>query len=304
MNYAIGVDLGGTKIKAGIVTLKGQILAMNEIPTPTRGDEIFAAILSLCQALRETWQPSALGVGSPGQISFPDGVVKGCTPNLSAWNGRHLKAELETHLSIFTLVDNDANVACYGEWKMGAGKDLSEMVLLTLGTGLGSGIVSGGRLKRGWDSFGIGFGHMIVENQGRWCNCGQQGCLETYVSGKGLSKTYRLLGGEQALSGEQIFVRAHQGESQAVQAVAQTLTYLGVGVTNILNTLAPEAIILGGGISRQGEKQLLLPLIEKVKGIMGMPFERPEVLRLATLRADAGMVGAGLMALEEYLSHD
>lgn len=298
MNYTIGIDLGGTKIKAGVISQNGQVMFASECATPADGEAILAAMIDICRPLCEQWEIAAVGLGSPGLIAYPSGEVLGCTPNLNAWQGRALKQDLSRALNKPVVVDNDANVACYGECAMGGHLGARLVIALTLGTGLGSGVMMAGKMHRGYGRFGIGFGHMIVEHRGRWCNCGQQGCLEAYVSGRGLSKTYSLLGGE-VLKGEQIFEQAAAGESLALAAVDNFLTYLAVGVSNILNTLAPEQLILGGGMSRQGEKRLLLPLKEKVKGIMGMPFEPDNVLSLAVLGADAGLIGAGLMALEE-----
>ena len=298
---AIGVDLGGTKIKAGIIDASGQILAMTEASTPADGPEILSCISELCQDLRSQQPVVAIGIGTPGLVAFPEGKILGCTPNLSDWVGRSLRSHFESQLSCPVLVDNDAHVACYGEWKAGAGKGIRDLVVLTLGTGLGSGQVLAGELYRGHHHLGIGYGHMIVAAQGRYCNCGQRGCLETYVSGKGLVKNYLLRGGQPDLRGAQIFDLAEAGDPLAAAALAEFLEMLALGLVNIFNTLAPELILLGGGISAQGEKRLLQPLRQKVKSIMSMPFGTPESIQLARLGPDAGMIGAGLLALDETL---
>ncbi|PKL76289.1 MAG: hypothetical protein CVV27_10995 [Candidatus Melainabacteria bacterium HGW-Melainabacteria-1] len=299
MSQAIGVDLGGTKINAGVIDANGQILALASEVTPQTGSgqDILALICRLCQDLQENYQIQSIGIGTPGLVS--DGRIMGCTPNLSDWEGRDLKAYFTQALSCPVVVDNDANVACYAEWKVGAGKGYHDLVVLTLGTGLGSGLVLKGELSRGHHLLGIGFGHMIVDAHGRYCNCGQRGCLETYVSGKGLIKTYLLLGGNSGIKGPEIFVQADAGDPIAKMAIEYMLDLLAIGLVNILNTLAPEQILLGGGISAQGEKRLLEPLREKVKGIMSMPLRKPEMLALARLGPEAGMIGAGLLALEE-----
>lgn len=298
---AIGVDLGGTKIKAGLIDALGNVKQVVSAPTPRQGKDILLCIAALCRQLQITVPVEAIGIGSPGLVSFPDGKILGCTPNLSDWEGRELKVWFETELSTPVVVDNDANVACYGEWKAGGGREITDLVVLTLGTGLGSGQVIGGRLYRGHHALGVGYGHMIVEAQGRWCNCGQRGCLETYVSGKGLVKNYWMLGGRPECKGAEIFDLAENGDTLAVAALDQFLIMLATGVTNIFNTLAPERILLGGGISAQGEKRLLEPLRQKVKSIMSMPFHTPESIQLAQLGPDAGMIGAGMMALDETL---
>lgn len=298
---AVGIDLGGTKIKAGVIDAGGQIVAIYERPTPQtgQGGDILATISELCRELMGDHQVAGIGIGSPGLVSFPEGRILGCTPNLADWEGRNLRAYFEADLSCPVVVDNDAHVACYGEWKAGMGKGFEDLAVLTLGTGLGSGLVLGGRLSRGHHQLGVGYGHMIVEANGRWCNCGQRGCLETYVSGKGLVKNYLLAGGKPGVLGRAIFDLAEAGEPIAVAALDQFLSMLAVGVVNILNTVAPQRVLLGGGISAQGEKRLLEPLREKVKGIMSMPLRAPETLQLARLGPDAGMIGAGLLALEE-----
>lgn len=296
MRKTIGVDLGGTKILAGVLDESGAVLTQKEVKTPHHGDEIVSAIVMLCETLQKEHSVESVGVGTPGQVSFPEGVILGCTPNLKNWEGRTLRQDLQQKIRGDVWVDNDAQAATYAEMKAGEGRVFKDFVLLTLGTGLGSGVVSGGQLSRGHHDLGIGFGHMIVEARGRFCNCGQQGCLETYVSGTGIQKTYRLKGGD-ALSSFAIFQLAAEGDLLAQETLALTWDMLAVGLVNIFNTLAPEAVILGGGISRQGENVILAPLREKVKGIMGMPFKTPESIRLAAFGAQAGMIGAGLMAL-------
>jgi len=297
----IGVDLGGTKIKAGIINSSGQVLDVKEIQTASSGDDIFKQIVVLCSSFFDCWKPTRIGIGTPGLVAYPEGKVLGCTPNLKSWKGRELKSLFSSELSLPVLVDNDANMAAYAEWKAGSGIGFEDLVVLTLGTGLGSGTVQGSQLCRGRGSYGIGYGHMIVEHNGRWCNCGQQGCLETYVSGRGLYKTYRLMGGSSGVYGPEIFSLAESGDRIALHAIQQTLEYLAVGIASIMNTVAPQRIILGGGMSRQGEKRLLQPLRKHVEVIMSMPFDTPEVIQLASLGAEAGMIGAGLMALEEII---
>lgn len=295
---AIGVDLGGTKIKAGIIDAQGQILTLKEATTPVQGAEILNVLTALCCELESRHQVQAIGIGTPGLVAFPEGRILGCTPNLTDWEGRNLSEHFKQHLSCPVVVDNDANVACYGEWKVGGGEGVSDLVVLTLGTGLGSGQVLKGQLSRGHHQLGVGYGHMIVAAGGRWCNCGQRGCLETYVSGKGLIKNYLLQGGRPELKGREIFDQAEKGDKLAAAALDQFLEMLATGICNIFNTLAPERILLGGGISAQGEKRLLNPLRQKVKGIMSMPFRNPEAIQLARLGPDAGLIGAGLLALD------
>ncbi|MBT9545953.1 MAG: ROK family protein [Candidatus Sericytochromatia bacterium] len=300
MRSAIGVDLGGTKLHLAVVQESGEILAQTRVATPVElgGQSILDLLTEQIQALLEQYGNLPVGIGTPGLVAFPEGIILGCTPNLPGWEGRSLRTVLEERLGVPVIVDNDANVAAWGEYCLGSGKQSQHFVLLTLGTGLGSGVIVNGRLLRGNHGLGIGFGHMIVHAGGRMCNCGQQGCLEAYVSGNGLLKSYRLRGGDLALKGPAIFEQAFQGEVIAKETVAHFIEMLAVGCTNILNTLAPEHLVLGGGISSQGEKLLLKPVQDRIGAIMSMPLQNPDIISLAQLGSAAGVVGAALLALD------
>lgn len=300
MRSAIGVDLGGTKLHVAVVQESGEILAQTRVPTPIQqgGNSILDLLTLEIQSLLKQFGDLPVGVGTPGLVAFPDGDILGCTPNLPGWEGRSLRAALQACLGVPVVVDNDANVAAWGEYRLGIGKQSQHFVLLTLGTGLGSGVIANGQLMRGHHGLGIGFGHMIVQAQGRMCNCGQQGCLEAYVSGNGLLKGYRLRGGDLSCKGPDIFNLAIQGERKARETVNEFIDMLAVGCTNILNTLAPEHLVLGGGISSQGEKHLLKPVQQRIGAIMSMPLQNPEIISLAQLGSSAGVVGAALLALD------
>lgn len=303
MKHAIGIDLGGTKINAGVIRQDGVIVTSQRYETPLEGsgEDILKAIVSAVRTLQADFGALPVGVGSPGLIEYPSGVILGCTPNLPDWQGRSLKQYLENALQVPVQVDNDANAATWGEFRAGAAQGFHHLVMLTLGTGLGSGMIVNGQVLRGFHGLGIGFGHMIVEQSGRFCNCGQQGCLEAYVSGKGLARSYQLRGGDLAVKGPEIFDRAARQEPLAQAAVNEFIHMLGVGVTNILNTLAPEALLIGGGISAQGEERLFAPLRTKVAALMSMPLHHPPMIRAAALGPDAGLIGAGFLAID-YLN--
>lgn len=299
MKKAIGVDLGGTKLHLALVSESGTILSDKKLSTPVQagGDAIQQLLIRELRAWMDIYGPLPIGLGTPGLVSFPDGKILGCTPNLPDWEQRSLKAVLEESLDTLVVVDNDANMAAWGEYSLNYASVASSMVMLTLGTGLGSGIILERQIHRGKRQLGIGFGHMIVNPQGRMCNCGQRGCLEAYVSGNGLLKGYRLRGGGLEIKGPEIFLRASQGESAALDTVNEFIEMLAIGISNILNTLAPEFLVLGGGISEQGEKLLLKPVQERISAIMSMPLIFPEMIALARLGASAGVVGAALLAL-------
>lgn len=298
---AIGVDLGGTKINAGVVDAQGHIVERVHQFTPVEsgGTAIIAGIQTAVTTLINNHGPLPVGLASPGLIAYPDGIVLGCTPNLPGWSGLNLKSLFQETFGVPVSVDNDADAAAWGEYRLGVFSTVQHFVMLTLGTGLGSGVILNGQLLRGSHGLGIGYGHMVVEAHGRHCNCGQQGCLEAYVSGKGLIRTYQELGGDSHLAGAAIFDSADAGDPIAQQAIAQFIHMLAVGVANIFNTLAPDVIVIGGGISTQGEKRLLQPLREQITSVMSMPFKPAwPALQLATLQADAGLIGAALQAME------
>lgn len=293
IRQAIGIDLGGTKINIGLVNSLGQIEDFNKFETPLSAQAILSSIVKAAQSY-----PAHLPVGlsSPGLINRA-GEVIGCTPNLPDWLGINLNTYLSEQLNRPVSVVMDGRAAAWGEFKLNH-PDSEHFILLTLGTGLGSGIVTQGQLMRSDYGFGIGFGHMIVDANGKMCNCGQQGCLEAYVSGKALESTYQELS-QSIASGPEIFELARSGHNYAQQALDQFLHMLAIGITNILNALTPDCIVLGGGISEQGKEMILEPLRTKIKSIMKLPFNFPEIIQLATLGSQAGLVGSALIAMEE-----
>jgi len=298
---ALGIDLGGTKIHFGVIDAQGNIIDAYKKKTPIQigGQGILDLIIHEAKAILKSHGDMPVGLGTPGLVSYPEGRILGCTPNLPEWNNLQLKKRLKNALNVPIHIDNDANTATWGEFKAGRGQGLEHFVLLTLGTGLGSGIIFNKQLKRGFSGFGIGFGHMIIQPQGRFCNCGQQGCLEAYVSGNGLQKTFQLKGGDLTQKGPDIFKLASQGDSRAKDSIQEMLFSLSLGLSNILNTIAPQKVFIGGGLAEQGEKQIIHPLISNIKAIMSMPFQETNIIQLAQLSSNAGLIGAALLAMDE-----
>jgi glucokinase len=300
LRSSIGVDLGGTKLHLAVVNEMGEIVEQIKIATPVEqgGGAILDLLVQEALLLLKKYGNLPIGVGTPGLVAFPEGTILGCTPNLPGWEGRSLREVLQARLGVPVIVDNDANVAAWGEYHRGYVQNAANFVLLTLGTGLGSGVIIHGQLMRGHHGLGIGFGHMIIESNGRMCNCGQRGCLEAYVSGNGLLKGYRLRGGDFSFKGPEIFKRANDGDTVAQATVSDFIDKLALGCVNILNTLAPEHLVLGGGISMQGENLLLKPVQERIGAIMSMPLQNPAIISLAKLGSSAGVIGAALLALD------
>lgn len=309
----IGIDLGGTKINAGLVTPQGDVLSRRRVPTPVRdgGEAILNALIAVARELEAEAQGpvGAIGIGSPGHVDWVSGQVDYCTPNMPGWSGRPLRQQMESACHLPTVLDNDANAAVYGETWLGAGQGLEHVVMLTLGTGLGGGIISHGQLIRGHRGAGAELGHIVIQCDGRRCNCGQIGCLEEYVCGTALARMAReaMEGGQsprlvqlaqgQSPNGFHLFQAAQEGDPGANQALDQFVHYLAVGIISVINIFGPQALLIGGGVSEQGQ-----PFLDRIRAAVqshysaGAPLD-PHLVRLAALGEDAGLLGAAGLAL-------
>lgn len=310
----IGVDVGGTKLVAGLVALDGSVVERERIATPERAEDIVAAVAALARELagRHGVSDAPVGVGAAGLVDR-DGAVR-YSPNLSL-TGVPLRAALEEHLQVPVIVDNDANVAAWGEFCAGAGSLAGaggggDLVMLTVGTGVGGGLVLDGRLVRGAAGFGGEFGHLIVAEGGRRCPCGNQGCLEALASGTAIGRSaeeaiaagtvpadsalHRLL----ELTGKTVTVAAHHGDPAAVAIVEQCGFWLGVGIASLVNALDPHTVVLGGGAMEAGE--LLRAPAERAAAerILGREGRTGLSIVRATLGDDAGIIGAALLAID------
>jgi glucokinase len=307
---ALGIDIGGTKLAAGLVAADGSVLGRARATTPAGDAE---AIVEACaDVAQELVREAALGhvavgVGAAGMIDL-DGVVR-YAPNI-AWADFPLRDRLAARLWEPVVVHNDANVAAWGEFRCGAARDAtSSMVMLTIGTGVGGGLVQDGRLVRGAHGFGAEFGHTIVCEGGARCPCGNAGCLEAYASGSAIGRAARerlesgdvpatsALHGLDEPTGKSVTIAAHAGDTTAVEIVEMAGRWLGVGIATLVNAIDPEIVVLGGGAMEAGEL-LLGPARETMATrVMGHRHrELPPVVRSA-LADDAGFVGAALLAL-------
>ena len=307
--YIIGVDLGGTNIDVGVVDGNHAIAAKAHTPTLARRKpaEIFDDIARCAReaaagAGLELSDIHALGIGSPGTCDAEKGEVLNAH-NLG-WFGVPVRAELERRLGVRVYLGNDADCAALGETVAGAARGCSDVLMVTLGTGIGGGIVAGGRVYAGHRSLGGEIGHMCIAMDGEACTCGQRGCWEAYASATALirrgeaaasARPDSLLGSLRPLDGLKIFTAAKDGDEAARGVVDEYIRCLGVGLVNMVNVLYPEIVLLGGGISRQGEN-LLRPLREYVAShfFVGMREVMPRIER-ALLGPDAGIIGAAAL---------
>ena len=308
---AIGVDIGGTKVAAGVVDDDGRILDRWQEPTPSRSPQAAEdAIVRAVERLRQRHQVEAVGIGAAGWVDNDQAVVR-FSPHL-AWRSEPLKARLSGRIELPLIVDNDANAAAWAEYRFGAGRGSSVMVCITLGTGIGGGLVIGGRLFRG--SYGMAgeWGHMISVPHGHWCECGNRGCWEQYASGNALARDARALartnsptaqrlleivgGDPDKITGEDVTAAAIHGEPTSVELLADVGTWLGQGIADIAAALDPEVVVIGGGVSAAGDLLLLPAQRAFSHTLTGRGFREEARLVLAHFRNDAGLIGAADLA--------
>jgi glucokinase len=307
----IGVDVGGTKIAGGLVDETGTVVAEARRETPaTSPVEIVSAIVEVVKELRADRQVEAIGVGAAGFVDATRSTVL-FAPNL-AWRKEPLKEAVESRTSLPTVVENDANAAAWAEFQFGAGRDVDDMILLTIGTGLGGGLVLSGELYRG--AFGVGgeVGHLRVVPGGHLCGCGNKGCWEQYASGSALVREARefarssppqadrlleLAEGKAGLiSGPMVSTAAAEGDVAARELLEDLGRWIGEGIASLAAVLDPAAVVVGGGVSEAGDL-LLEPARQSFGRQLTARGHRPALeIRPATLGNEAGIIGAADLA--------
>lgn len=312
----IGIDLGGTNVRAALVSRDGAVLAKDSRPCQgASGPEAVMAAMSesVSAVLKGAGlAPSgvlAAGIGAPGPLNWQTGVVYRL-PNLPGWHNVPLADAMSERLGFTCYVDNDANCACYGEYWSGAGVGTQTMCLLTLGTGVGGGVVVFGKLLRGLDGTAGELGHMTVAKDGRRCGCGARGCLEAYGSVSGMVRTAieGMLDGESTvltqwsegdyrrISGKMIHEGMQAGDLLCERVIRETGVWLGTAIADLINIFNPERIILAGGMTEAGDA-LFAPIRETAKSMaFEVPAARAEIIAAAH-GADAGVIGAAGCAL-------
>lgn len=309
MRKAVAIDLGGTTIKFGLVNEMGEILHRLELPTPVKegGDAIVHAMADGVYKLLNQYgahkdEILGVGLGAPGYLDKEAGVVMRA-PNLG-WYRYPVKQKMEELLGLPVLADNDANLAAVGEAWKGAGEGARNLIMVTLGTGVGGGIIINGEVISGTNGIGGEIGHMVVNPKGIQCGCGLTGCLETESSATAIkrkvataieqgasSSLASLWKKEGHVSAKAVAEAAMNGDELALKVLDEVAYYMAFGLGSLINALNPEKILLGGGVSGSGDL-LIQPLHTHLKG-----FALPEALEvlvidIATLGNDAGMIGA------------
>ena len=312
MSLTIGIDVGGTKVLGGVVDESGKVLTTARKDTPRQGGSALTqSIADVAKELLQQHSVASVGVSAAGFVSS-DRKTMLATPNIADWNGVDLDHQLTALIGLPVVIENDANAAAWGEAKFGAGKNQDHMMMLTVGTGIGGGIVVNGALYRG--AFGIAaeFGHMRVVPDGHICGCGARGCFEQYASGNALLRHAReainaspevarnLLsrgdGTVAGLTGQAITEAARDGDAVALAAFNTTGQWLGAGIASLAVLLDPACVVIGGGVIDAGEI-LLKPTRESLE--RNMPFAGkhpyPEIIA-AQLGNEAGLVGVADLA--------
>ena len=313
LRATIGLDIGGTKISGGVIDAKGVILAQSRRDTPAHDPAaIISEAANLTRELSAEHKIDAVGVACAAFIDRSGSTVY-FSPNL-AWRDEPLRERLEAALQLPVTIENDANAAAWGEFRFGAAVDAADMVMLTVGTGIGGGVVLDGVLMRG--AFGVAaeLGHMRVVPGGYRCGCGNRGCWEMYASGTALvreaqelvvsgsplaARLGELCGGDPgALSGPDVTRAAVEGDPAAVELLADLGVWIGEGLASVAAIIDPELIVLGGGVSEAGALLIDPAAAAFHRNLTGRGY-RPEArFALASLGNDAGMIGAANLAAQ------
>lgn len=314
--YYVGIDLGGTNIVAGVVDENGTIIVKASCKTSTPRtmeaicDDMAAVALSAIESAGINKEDVPyVGIGAPGAVNSDTGVIE--FANNFGFHNWEIVKMMKERLGIDIYVENDANAAAYGEYCVGAAKDANNAVVITLGTGVGGGIIVDGMIYSGSNYAGAEVGHMVIQHNGRLCTCGRRGCWEAYSSATGLINMtkeaisiqqapqyllYKLVNGDQSkVDGKTAFDAAKQGDPLAQQVINMYIDYLGCGLVNIINIFQPEILCIGGGVSREGD-YLLKPLQQIIERDRYTKHNNNQTkLCIAQLGNDAGVIGAAFL---------
>ncbi|MFC1917245.1 ROK family protein [Chloroflexota bacterium] len=314
----LGIDLGGTKILTAVVNSRGQILSHHRSATPAQ-EGVDAVIQSLLKSAAHTLEQAdittadlaAIGMGAPG-LSNPEKGVLFTSPNLPGWKDVPLKDILEKKLGKKIFLINDANAAAFGELQFGAGRGKRNFIYVTISTGIGGGIIINGDLYTGATGTAGEPGHMVINDEGPVCTCGNRGCWETLASGTALARDAKLLisegcqtsipdyasGNVANVTAEVVHQAAQAGDNAAMELISRTGYYIGVGLANLINIFNPELIIIGGGLANIGDMLLKPAFAEAEKRAFKQSYQATRFTR-AELGENSGVLGAAAFALKK-----
>ncbi len=313
----VGIDLGGTNIKGGLVSKNGEIVVKKKIPTEVDGgvNHVLNRIKQLVHELTESINNNIpirhMGIGMAGQVDAKRGVfLEG--PNLPGWHGVNAVKELTKLLNISVAVDNDANLAALAEFTYGAGKGARDMLMVTLGTGVGGGLILGGKIYHGAGGLAGEFGHITIQQDGPVCKCGRRGCVEAFVGTYAIIRQVRekIDAGQESLlkkidpgkmTPKDVSIAAAQGDKVALEVLRDVGTYLGIGLANVVNLLNIERVVVGGGVANAG-KFILEPARESLNKSALTNLAKMVTVVPSVLGEQAGIVGAAMLAVLEKSS--
>jgi glucokinase len=304
--YAIGIDIGGTKIAGALVDAQGSIVKEEKVPSPAGDpDAMVDAVVGLIERLSAGHEVIGAGVAAAGFIDADQSTII-YAPNIS-WRNEPFKEKLEAKLNIPVIIENDANAAAWAEFRYGAGRGYKHMIMLTIGTGVGGAVIADSHMLRG--GFGIAgeLGHLRMVPNGLLCGCGQQGCLESYASGSALLRAAKALAASSdpagqrlreieaeagQLSGLEVYKAILEGDAGALSILSDLGSWLGQAIASLVAVLDPEIVVIGGGVSAAGDL-LLDPIREAYRAHLPAQGFRPELkITAAEFVNDAGVVGA------------
>lgn len=298
VGLTVGVDVGGTKLLAAIVDGSGKI--QHRLVKETSGAATPAVVKAIGELLSSSSEKvSLVGVAAAAYIAYPEGRVA-FSPNVE-YGEPEIKAAVAGAFEVDVLVENDANAAAWGERLYGAAQGVDDMIMLTVGTGIGGGIVTGGRLYRGAEGFAGEFGHMTILEGGPQCACGERGCFEAMASGTAIERMAgeRKIGSDPGeTTGELVNELARNGDQAAVEVLSEAGRWLGIGISNLINLFDPALVVIGGGVAEAGDL-LLLPARMEVRRRIG-PRRQPPRIVAAELGNEAGAIGVAALTNEEF----
>jgi glucokinase len=303
----IGIDVGGTKALGVALDAEGDVVAEDRRPTPRGANSLEPLIDTLAELAESLGVEDSLGIGVPGLVTR-DGYLR-AAPNLDGVADLPVGKLLGDRMGFFVHVDNDATCATVAEWRKGAGIGIDNLMLVTLGTGIGGGVVANGALQRGMNGFAGEFGHMVVDPNGPRCPCGRRGCWERYASGSGLAMLAREAatghrlravveradGDPQSVRGEHVMAAALDGDEEALAVIDDFARWVALGLSNLTNAFDPEMFVLGGGLAA-GAELYLEPISRWYRELLYQPHLRPlPRIEFAHWGPRAGAVGAALL---------
>jgi glucokinase len=298
----IGIDVGGTKTSGGLASEEGRLLHQVRRPTDRTGGAK-AGLSLVCEIISELMQQASrmrsnvrrIGVGFGGPVDFDEGIVL-LSHHVAGWEGMPLRHELKTRFRTPVVVDNDANAGTLGEWKFGAGLGFSDLLYVNIGTGIGGGIISHGRLLRGAQNLAGEIGHLIVARDGPVCSCGKRGCLESFASGDAIARRGSEALGK-SLDSRGVFALAADRNADALRVVADVVEDLAHGIGAAVSLMNPSVVIIGGGLSEAPAHLFHEPLRRAIPRYCLDEAARHLHVEAAQLRYEAGVMGAVALAM-------